>query len=85
MNGRRGGGEGRRGSGGCEGWQWLVCQRVCVLVHLVLLAAFYRMLSPSARSAPCTRPRARHARTREDVRVLRTRATLRCLHDSARS
>ena len=35
MNGRRGGGEGRHGSGGCEGWPWLVCERVCVLVQLV--------------------------------------------------
>ena len=30
MNGRRGGGEGRRGSGGCEGWPWLASVSACV-------------------------------------------------------
>ena len=30
MNGRRGGGEGRRGSGGCEGWQWFLSVSACV-------------------------------------------------------
>ena len=68
MNGRRGGGEGRHGSGGCEGWGrgWSVS--ACVFwFTLYFWPAFIACYLPPPGARPA-RGRARAAH-REDVRA----------------
>ena len=69
MNGRRGGGEGRRGSGGCEGWPWLASVSACVFWFSLYFSDLLRSvvtLFVFGKAAPDDLP---HAPQRQALRV----------------
>jgi len=77
MNGRRGGGEGRRGSGGCEGWPWLASVSACVFWFSLYFSALLRSvvtLFVFGKAAPDDLP---HAPQRQALRCSRTAGSTR--------